>query len=281
MEAGPSRTAMLAAITRAQHRLEDAPPWVFDDPFAQDLVGPGWPELMALLDALFPKQLQRQARAAVAARSRYAEDRLKEGAFTQYVILGAGLDSFAWRRPDLLGPLRVFEIDHPASQEWKRQRATELGLPAADGHVFASVDFEVESLAGGLDAADFSWNEPTLFCWLGVMMYLTADAIEQTMRTIARCARGSEVVFSYRADDSALDEDGRALIGILEPLAAQLGEPFTEGRTPLEMESLVNACGLHTEDHPTHTDLIERYFATRTDALTPWTPERLATARVP
>ena len=116
---------------------------------------------------------------------------------TQYVMLGAGLDSFAWRRPDLLGQLRVFEVDHPASQAWKLQRVDDLGLPTHEHHVFVAVDFEVQSLRDGLDAAGFDWSQPTMFSWLGVIVYLTMDAVESTLRTVAECRSGSEVVFEY------------------------------------------------------------------------------------
>ncbi len=271
---------MLAAVVRAQHRQEDPSPWVLEDPFALDLVGPGWEGFAVLLDSLFSKPFQSQARAAVVGRARYAEDRLTGGAFTQCVLLGAGLDSLAWRRPDLLDTVTLFEVDHPVSQAWKRERVDELGLPVAGRHVFAPIDFEAESLRTGLDAAAFDWSAPTLFSWMGVTMYLTTDAIETTLRTIAGCAPGSEVAFSYRAHDSVIDDDGRAILQILEPLAAQLGEPLQPGLSAKELERLVTACGLQVLDHPTASDVAGRYFAGRTDGLAPWTMESLITAAV-
>ena len=280
MDASPSRTAMFTAMVRGQHRLEDAPPWVLDDPFGLVLVGPPWRELAQFLSSLLSEDLLRQTRAAMALRSRYAEDRLLRGGFTQYVILGAGLDSFAWRRPDRLRSLRVLEVDHPASQAWKRERATELGLPVSDRHVFAPVDFEIESLRQGLEAAGFDWSEPAMFSWLGVTMYLTADAVAATLRTVATCAPGSEVALSYRADDSVLDDTGRKLIEILVPLAIQLGEPFTDAWSVTEMEQLVEDCGLRVDDHPTRDETVQRYFAERSDRLAPWSVETLLTARV-
>src|SRR5579862_553018 len=197
MESAPSRTAMFAAVSRGLFRLETASPWVLDDVLALVLVGPVWRELRDRFDPLFPGPVRSESRAAVCTRSRYAEDRLAAGAFSQYVILGAGLDSFAWRRPDLLRSLRVFEVDHPASQEWKRQRIDELGLPTSDQLVFAPIDFEVQSLHDGLEAAGFDWTQPTMFLWLGVTMYLTIDAIEATLRTVAGCPSGSAVVLDY------------------------------------------------------------------------------------
>ena len=135
---------MLAAVARGLLRMEATTPWVLDDAFALLLVGPLWHELREGLFSLFPRQVIREIVAAVCTRSRYAEDRLATGAFAQYVILGAGLDSFAWRRPDLLRSLKVFEIDHPASQAWKLERVRDLALPLSDSQVFVPVDFEAE-----------------------------------------------------------------------------------------------------------------------------------------
>ena len=163
---------------------------MLDDPFAHLLVGPSWSALAERSGTGYPLEIQRQARAGIVVRARYAEDRLEAGDFAQYVLLGAGLDSVAWRRPDLLRRLRIVEVDHPASQAWKLERVRALGLPEDESHVFAAVDFEVQSLRDGLDAAGFDWNRPALFSWLGVTMYLTEDAIVATLATIATCHAG-------------------------------------------------------------------------------------------
>ena len=159
---------MLAAVARGLLRMEAMPPWVLDDAFALVLVGPAWQELRKGLISLFPTEVVREVLAAVCTRSRYAEDRLAAGAFAQYVILGAGLDSFAWRRPDLLRSLRVFEVDHPASQAWKLERVSDLALPLSDSQVFVPVDFEAESLQDALRTAGFDWDQRALFSWTGV-----------------------------------------------------------------------------------------------------------------
>jgi methyltransferase (TIGR00027 family) len=281
MEASPSSTAIVAAAMRARHRLSDDVPWVLDDPFALLFVGSAREQIEALLDAMFSEEQQRKMRAAVTTRSRYAEDRLVGGAFTQYVALGAGFDALPWRRPDLLRRLTMFEVDHPASQAWKRQRVEDLGLPDSPRHVYVPIDFEVESLRTGLDAAGFDWAQPTLFSWLGVVMYLTDEAVETTLRTIAACARGSEVVFTYRAEDSVLDDVDRELVGILEPQVAQFGEPFQPGRSSKDLETLVAGCGLRLEALPTRDEIVERYLGGRTDGLVPWSAEALAVAAVP
>jgi methyltransferase (TIGR00027 family) len=271
---------MIAAVGRGMLRLEETPPWVLDDAFALVLVGPVWQELREKLASLLPSRVLREASAAVCTRSRYAEDRLAAGAFAQYVIVGAGLDSFAWRRPDLLGSLRVFEVDHPASQAWKLERARELALPISDSQMFVPVDFEAESLQHALHTAGFDWGQSALFSWTGVAPYLTAQAIESTLRTIAGAAVGSEVVFSYRAEESVLDDVGNEFIRIYTPLAASVGEPLQPGWPVIEIERLISRSGLKVIDHPSRGDLEHRYFVGRIDGLRPYNVETLVTARV-
>ncbi len=282
MEASPSRTAMMAAVVRGRHHLEDAPPWILDDPIALEFVGPSWVDMAASSQTRYSTELDRQMRAALAVRSRYAEDRLELGHFSQYVLLGAGLDSFRWRRPDLLGPLRLFEVDHPASQEWKRERMTQLDLEASDYQIFAPVDFEVESLTGGLTTAGFDWQQPTMFSWLGVIPYLTIEAVEATLRTIGRCRSGSEIAFEYAPAEPFMDDLGRQFVAGFVSLAAKVGEPLEKnGWSPDEAEEVVKKCGLQVVDHPSREDLVRRYFSGRTDGLRPWSASRLMTAAVP
>ena len=183
MEAAPSRTALFAAVSRGLFRMEATPPWVLDDALALVFVGPVWQELHDQFNPLFPGQVARESRAAVCARSRYAKDRLATGAFTQYVILGAGLDSFAWRRPDLLRSVRVFEVDHPASQAWKLERVRDLALPLSDSQVFVPVDFESEPLRDALRAAGF--NGASRRCSPGPAL----PPISPRRRSSRRCAR--------------------------------------------------------------------------------------------
>jgi methyltransferase (TIGR00027 family) len=191
------------------------------------------------------------------------------------------LDSFAWRRPDLLGALRVFEVDHPVSQAWKRGRAKELGLPESGHHVFAPVDFEVQSLRDGLDDAGFDWARPAMFSWLGVVPYLTASAVEATLRTIATCRTGSEVVFEYGLDRGHMDDMAREFSASFSTVATRVGEPLRGGRSPSEAEAVVTRCGLGVADHPSQHDLVDRYFADRSDGLRPWHASRLMAATVP
>jgi methyltransferase (TIGR00027 family) len=272
---------MMAAVTRGCHRLDDPPPWIIDDPFALLLVGPEWQEMADDRRQRYPEEVDRQVRAAVIVRSRYAEERLQMGHFTQYVILGAGLDSFAWRRPDLVGPLRLFEVDHPASQAWKRQRVGDLGLPVSDEHVLTPIDFEVQSLRDGLDDVRFDWNEPALFAWLGVVPYLTQDAVDATLRTVAMCASGSEIVLEYGVPDCDLDDVGRQFRDAFLPIATLVGEPVHTRWSAKEAEQHVLRCGLRVADHPSRSDIDVQFFAGRTDGLRVWTNSRLIAASVP
>ena len=272
---------MLVAMGRGLHREWHGQPWIFDDPYALPLCGADWRPFLEALGGIVPRRLMELAFGSIAARSRYVEDRLEAGGFTQYVLLGAGLDSFAWRRPDLLRQVTLFEVDHPSTQAWKRERAGALCLPANEAHVFAPADFETEDLRVVLDRAGFDWSKPTLFSWLGVVMYLTRDAITATLRTLAGAGPGSGLVLTYVTELEHMDEDSLALFKIVEALVSQMGEPFTEPFAPLELEALVTRCGHVVDEHPTAEDLEMRYYAGRKDGLRPYTVERILSTSLP
>jgi methyltransferase (TIGR00027 family) len=262
---------MFAAIGRGGHRLEDPRPWILDDPYALLLVGPVWEQMADLLRAVIPDRLGRGARAGIVLRSRYAEDRLLQNDFRQYVILGAGLDSFVWRNPDLANSVRVYEVDHPATQSWKQQRAKELGLPNHDSVVYVPIDFETTSLKDALDEAGIDWGESTLFSWMAVTMYLTVDAIEETLRTIASsAASSSEIVLSYGLPEALMDADDREFVELFAPLAASAGEPIQTFFSRHDIEAVLERCGFETVDHPDRRELIRRYFTGRSDGLKPY-----------
>ena len=272
---------MLTAMGRGLHREWHAHPWILDDPYGLPLVGPAWPQLLALYDALIPRHLFELAFGGICVRSRYTEDRLETGGFSQYVLLGAGMDSLAWRRPDLLRELTIFEVDHPATQAWKRERATLLSLPENERHVFVPVDFETEELREGLDRVGFDWSKPTLFNWLGVAMYLTRDALTATLRTLAGAGPGSGVVMTYLSAPEFMDDDSLMLFKIMEPLVAQMGEPLREAFTPTEFAALVRDCGHTIDENVTPEDLDARYFAGRKDELRPYSIERILSTSLP
>lgn len=281
MRGGPSSTAIATAIARGRHRLYDPAPWVLDDPFALLLVGPTWHLVEERTAALYPDDVARAYVGGIVGRSRYAEDRLVEGGHRQYVNVGAGLDSFAWRRPDVTRALAVFEVDHPATLDWKRERAAALGLPEMATVTHVPVDLEQTTLRQGLDAAGLDWSVPTFFSWLGVTMYLTPAAVEATLRTVAGCAPGTEIVLSYAPTDDELDDLARRFGEIAAVVVAAVGEPFTTRLSRADAEALVRRCGLQVADHPRHDDLVARYFASRTDGLRPYRAEGLLAARTP
>ncbi len=281
MESRASRTATMAAVTRGRHQLLDPEPWILVDPEALDLVGPEWERYAEAADALWPAELSRQLRAGIATRSRFAEDRLLEGGATQYVLLGAGLDSVAWRRTDLLETVRIYEVDHPHSQAWKRQRVAELGWIEHPHHVYAPVDFEAESLADGLDAVGFDRTAPTLFAWLGVVPYLTPAAIDATLGVIAGCASGSEVALEYGLPERFQDDVALEFTSRFTAIAERVGEPLQVSWSPSEAEDVIARNGLVVVDHPSRADLTRRYFSDRSDGLRPWSASGLLVARVP
>jgi methyltransferase (TIGR00027 family) len=277
----PSNTAKIAALARGYHRLLQRPPWVIDDPYALSLIGPGWEELWETLNAIFPDPVRDEGISGVAARARYVEDVLARGTFAQYVILGAGLDSFAWRRPDALAKLRLFEVDHPATQAWKRERAEVMALPRSDHHVFTPVDFEHQTLDAGLAAVGFDASAPTLYSWIAVIPYLTIEAVETTLRGLAGAAAGSQVVLSYAVTEDFRDDVGRRFVELLGAVAAQSGEPFLTFLSPSDAEELVARCGLEVVEHLDRDALRERFLAGRDDIASPYTVERVLSAAVP
>src|SRR5690242_12376481 len=202
----PSQTALLTAAARALHRQEP-PPWILDDTLALRLAGPEGIALAKRVRAeLSPEEMSGFCR-WVCVRARVAEDEVERAmglGVRQYVILGAGLDSFAYRRNDLMDRLRVFEVDHPASQAWKRRRLQEVGIAEPVGLVFTPIDFERQTLEDGLREAGFRFAEPAVLSWIGVTMYLTREAISATLDSVARCAGGSRLVMTYNLPTSAM-----------------------------------------------------------------------------
>jgi methyltransferase (TIGR00027 family) len=193
----PSRTALGVALLRAAHQLVDDPPLVFEDPLAVAIFGAdGESFVRRYLARGGPGQ--RYMRALMVSRSRFVEDKLREQVergLRQYVLLGAGLDTFAYRNPYAPLGLRVFEIDHPATQAWKRQTLSAAGISIPPSLAFAPVDFEHDTIEHGLQRAGFRLDMPALFAWLGVVPYLTLEAIAGTLCFISGLAPGTTVIF--------------------------------------------------------------------------------------
>jgi methyltransferase (TIGR00027 family) len=281
----PSRTAQLVAIRRAAHQLLDNPR-VFDDPLALCVIG----RESAL--ALYAGQHQYQSedprvslhlRAFVAARSRYVEDELAlavERGVRQYVILGAGLDTFAYRNLHPEGLLRVFEVDHPATQAWKRARLDEAGIQLPANLTFAPVDFEEQSLADGLQDAGYDPSLSAFFSWLGVTPYLTTEAVMMMLRFIASTPIGSGVVFDYTVVPSLLDPDQQSIFDALIKRVDWVREPWQTFFDPAELVENLLAMGFgHVEDIGP-AEINAKYFKDRTDELRVGSLAHILSARV-
>jgi methyltransferase (TIGR00027 family) len=215
----------------------------------------------------------RQVRSRLVMRSRYAEDCLAEAvaqrAIQQYVILGAGLDTFAFRQPSWARSIRIFEVDHPATQNDKRKRLQAAGLFAPTNLHFVPVDFESLSLNDGLRSSGFDFNSPTFCSWLGVTYYLSEEAINKALEVIRLMPRGSEIVFEYmipsemlpssEQEEIAADEIRKKAMGINEPILTRF--------VPAELSAKLRRTGFSEVTDFSHEDGQERYFKDRHDGL--------------
>ena len=269
--AQPSTTALTAAAARAAHLIVDDEPRIFADPLAARLLGDRADELLSYHTLHGTHPILAGARTQVACRSRYTQDALDRAAaagVTQYAILGAGLDSFAYRG-GLAGRLRVFEVDHPASQEAKRAALAAARIPAPDNVAFVPADLATDSLSGCLAGAGFDATAPAVFGWLGVTMYLAPDAIAETMSAVARCAPGSELIADYLLPEEARDEAGALYGRQVGQFSAERGEPWRSSFTPEQIADLARRCGLGAARSISQRDTIPADLWRRTDALRP------------
>jgi methyltransferase (TIGR00027 family) len=265
----PSATAQRVAIRRAAHQLLDDP-IVFDDPLALAIVGPDAAEQLRSPDRIRQAGLARALRAFIAARSRFAEDELAAAILrggSQYVILGAGLDTFAYRNPYGAQVLRVFEVDHPATQAWKRSRLAASGIEIPPSVIYTSVDFERQVLAEVLARVGFQPTLITFFAWLGVTPYLTEEAFMATARFIASMPAGSGMVFDYAAPRSSLSWLGRLAFDALARRVAAVGEPFRLFFAPQALADRLRNLGLRTITDLGPDEINARYFKDRADGL--------------
>lgn len=267
-EARPSRTAWRVAERRAAHQIVDSPR-VLNDPIAIPILGPGAEERLRAESAL-RNWLSRSVRASMAARSRYAEDQLAravERGTRQCVILGAGLDTFGYRNPHEGRGLRVFEVDHPATQAWKRKRLAVGRIAIPPSVTFTPVDFERQTLPEGLRQAGFDVAKPAFFSWLGVTMYLARETVLKTLRFVASCAPGGGVVFDYLMPYDMLSWRGRFLLRVMAKRVARAGEPFRTFFVAEELRRELTGMGFSVIEDLGGAEINERYFKGRTDGL--------------
>ena len=269
MQSGqPSHTAIAAGYARAYHQNTEGPR-VFTDPLAGALVGNTGDDAQNGLASAFVGRAEDHmpddtAAMITSARARLAEDTIADavaGGTRQAVILGAGLDTFAYRNPH--PDLHVFEVDHPDTQAWKRQRLTEADITSPDSLTFVPVDFEKQTLATGLAASNFVRDEPTIFIWLGVTMYLTTEAIRTTLNFIAEQARPVQVVADYMSPISTAAPENRAAFEKAADLIAELGEPFLSYFTVDEFENELRAAGFDVIEDFSAPDLLVEYVGRR------------------
>ncbi|PZF74363.1 class I SAM-dependent methyltransferase [Taibaiella soli] len=265
----PDNTAVRTALWRAIHLEIDAKPAVIEDEIGLKLIAPqeDWQQRPDM-HADFTKRL----RASIVARARFIEDLIidqSEKGIAQYVLLGAGLDTFAQRRPDIASKLQIFEIDQPETQEWKQQRLNTLGYGIPDWLHFVSVDFEQTSWFDELIKAGFNINKPAVIACTGVTLYLTKEAIMDTLHKIAQMAQGSVLAMTFYLPLALMDEADQQLQMIGEKGAREAGTPFVSFFPPEEVLIMAHEAGLKNSRIISTKDMKQRYFKDRTDGLTP------------
>lgn len=267
----PSRSALTAAAARAAHLIVDGQPTIFADTVAAALLGDRAEELIAYHRLHGTHPVLAGARVQVTCRSRYAEDTLARAigdGVTQYVLLGAGLDSYPYRGGPA-GRVRVFEVDHPASQEFKRAALAAARIEVPGNVRFVPADLARDPLARCLDAAGFDAAAPAVVAWLGVTMYLTAEAVTETMTAVARLAPGTELVADYLLPEDARDEAGALYGALVAQASAEQGEPWRSCFTPDEMADLASLAGFGAVRAVSQRDTIPAQLWQRADSLRP------------
>lgn len=278
MEQGrPSRTAMAAAGHRWAHQIVDRPV-LFNDPHARIIFGPHPIDMAAVRQQA---ATQSGMRALIVARSLLAEETLAAAVANgvdQYVLLGAGLDTFAYRNP--FPALRVFEVDYPATGQWKRERLAEAGVPVPPSVSYAAIDFERETLPEALARAGFDLSRPAVFAWLGVTPYLTREAIEATLRAVAALQPGTEIVFDYGEPRDALPFAAQARMQERMAALAAIGEPWISFFAPADLAILLYAAGFSEVEDLSGREMNRRWFSGRVDGLAAWPVSHVVRARV-
>jgi len=266
----PDSTAVRTALWRALHVEVDPPPHVVEDTIGLQLVAPdeGW-RARPDMDPVGTRGF----RASIVGRARFVEDlvaRRAAAGVSQYVLLGAGLDTFAERRPDLAAGLQVFEVDQPGTQAWKRRRLIEVGLEIPASLHFVPIDFEAgDRWWDGLEAAGFDTDRPAVVASTGVSMYLAKDTTAATLRQLAALAPGSTVAMTFLLPVELLDEADRPGLEASSRGAHSSGTPFVSFFTPDELVTLARDAGFADVQHVAGRELADRSFAGRPDGLRP------------
>jgi len=260
-----SRTALATAYLRAAHQILDGESLILNDPVALILLGPDAENRIRDAADKYMTPEAKALRSHVVLRSRYTEDRLKssiERGVNQYIIVGAGFDTFAVRQPAWATHLRIIEIDHPDTQHLKRKKISDSGIPVPSNVVFAGINFENESLEEGLIRNGIRIDEPTFFSWLGVTMYLTEQAIDSTLQCMAKYPSGSEAVITFRQESSTQSSASSQLVDRV----SDAGEPFVSYFTPENFKDKLLKAGFIKVEllTPAHS---AQYFQSRNNSL--------------
>ena len=267
----PGHTTILAAVGRGIH-LEVGAPTLLADQYAMDLAGEAGAALIVGLRQLTtPDGLATLGR-TFAIRARFVEDEVERAAaegVEQYVILGAGLDSFALRRTDATRRMRIYEVDRPAAQEWKRDRLAQLGIPEPAGASYVPVDFEAGGLRLGLETAGFDFASPAIVSLIAVIQYLEAPAIAETLNLIGSLPPGSRLVLTYVVPPTELTELEQAGLAWTMAQAEARGEPFHTIQTPAETAALLRLHGFRAVADSGPLELRRRYFPDQPDLALP------------
>jgi methyltransferase (TIGR00027 family) len=276
--ATPDSTAVRTALWRALHLEVDAPPHVLEDRVGLQLAAPDavWRQRPDMNEYATPG-----VRASIVARARFIEDLVTEQTdhgVGQYVLLGAGLDTFAQRRPEIASRITVFEVDQAGPQAWKRQRLVELGFGIPEWLRLVPVDFETTSWWEGLLANGFDATKLAVVASLGVSMYLTREATAATLRQSATLAPGSTLAMTFMQPLELVESEEQAMHQATDAAAHASGTPFISYYAPGEILAMARDAGFATVRHVTAADYTQRYFADRTDGLRPFTTEELLVA---
>jgi methyltransferase (TIGR00027 family) len=266
----PSATAWRVALARAAHQIFDTPK-VFDDPLALRIVGAysqGRNPETFFHDRYKPTRRSTFVRALVAVRSRLAEDELAAAVgrgIRQYVLLGAGLDTFAYRNPH--AGVRVFEVDHPATQSWKRKILGRAAISTPESLTLVPVNFERQTAMEALAAAGFDRSSPAFFAWLGVTMYLQEDSVYSMLRDIAGMPAGSGVIFDYAVSKEEMTLLSRLAVGVVNRRLKRIGEPWVTFLAPATLSARLASLGFHDIRDLSAEKLNSRFFGDRSGGL--------------
>jgi methyltransferase (TIGR00027 family) len=269
-ERSSSTTALRVAQLRAVHQLLDGEPKILVDPVSVRLFGD---EVRARLQnegAKLNEPWVTGLRSHVLLRSRYAEDRLAaayEHGVRQYVLLGAGYDTFAYRQPEWAHGLRIFEVDHPASQRQKQERLRSAGVEVPSNLEFVSIDFEHVSLRDGLAASGLESNLPAFFACLGVLVYLTPEAADAVFACVASFPESSEIVFTYSAPTSSLTPEEAARRAAIGKVTDSMGEPWRTFFDPETLAQKLRDAGFSKVSFLKTADAEAKYYQGRSDGL--------------